>query len=108
MIKKIFKLSILIFIVSCGNDKKVEPEIIQPKKEKIIKEFGFILNNYEVKKDTIDRGDSFGLILEKNELYYPKIFNIVNEVKKVFDIRRVNVGRPVSYTHLTLPTTPYV
>ena len=94
MIKKIFKLFILIFVVSCGNDKKVEPEIIQPKKEKIIKEFGFILNNYEVKKDTIDRGDSFGLILEKNELYYPKIFNIVNEVKKVFDIRRVNVGRP--------------
>ena len=94
MIKKIFKLSILFLIVSCGNDKKVEPEIIQPKKEKIIKEFGFILNNYEVKKDTIDRGDSFGLILEKNELYYPKIFNIVNEVKKVFDIRKVNVGRP--------------
>ena len=94
MIKKIFKLFILLFIVSCGNDKKVEPEIIQPKKEKIIKEFGFILNNYEVKKDTIDGGDSFGLILEKNELYYPKIFNIVNEVKKVFDIRRVNVGRP--------------
>jgi len=94
MIKKIFKLSILIFVVSCGNDKKIEPEIIQPKKEKIIKEFGFILNNYEVKKDTIGRGDSFGLILEKNELYYPKIFNIVNEVKKVFDIRRVNVGRP--------------
>ena len=94
MIKKILKLSILLFIVSCGNDKKVEPEIIQPKKEKIIKEFGFILNNYEVKKDTIGRGDSFGLILEKNELYYPKIFNIVNEVKKVFDIRRVNVGRP--------------
>jgi len=94
MIKKIFKLSILFLIVSCGNDKKVEPEIIKPKKEKIIKEFGFILNNYEVKKDTIDRGDSFGLILEKNELYYPKIFNIVNEVKKVFDIRRVNVGRP--------------
>ena len=94
MIKKIFKLSILFLIVSCGNDKKVEPEIIQPKKEKIIKEFGFTLNNFEVKKDTIDRGDSFGLILEKNELYYPKIFNIVNEVKKVFDIRRVNVGRP--------------
>ena len=94
MIKKFFKLSILLFIVSCGNDTKAEPEIIQPKKEKIIKEFGFTLNNYELEKDTIDRGDSFGLILEKNELYYPKIFNIVNEVKKVFDIRRVNVGRP--------------
>ncbi len=94
MIKKIFKLSILLFLLSCDNDKKVEPEIIQSKKEKIIKEFGFILNDYEVNRDTIDRGDSFGLILEKNELYYPKIFNIVNEVKKVFDIRKVNVGRP--------------
>jgi murein DD-endopeptidase MepM/ murein hydrolase activator NlpD len=94
MIKKIFKLSILFFLLSCGNDKKFEPEIIKPKKEKIIKEFGFILNDYEVNRDTIDRGDSFGLILEKNELYYPKIFNIVNEVKKVFDIRKVNVGRP--------------
>ncbi|MEE2605326.1 MAG: peptidoglycan DD-metalloendopeptidase family protein [Bacteroidota bacterium] len=94
MIKKIFMLSILFLLLSCDNDKKVEPEIIQPKKEKIIKEFGFILNDYEVNRDTIDRGDSFGLILEKNELYYPKIFNIVNEVKKVFDIRKVNVGRP--------------
>jgi murein DD-endopeptidase MepM/ murein hydrolase activator NlpD len=74
--------------------KKLSLKLFNQKKEKIIKEFGFILNNYEVKKDTIDRGDSFGLILEKNELYYPKIFNIVNEVKKVFDIRRVNVGRP--------------
>ena len=56
MIKKIFKLSILLFLLSCDNDKKVEPEIIQSKKEKIIKEFGFILNDYEVNRDTIDRG----------------------------------------------------
>ena len=64
MIKKIFKLSILLFLLSCDNDKKVETELIQSKKEKIIKEFGFILNDYEVNRDTIDRGDSFGLILE--------------------------------------------
>ena len=57
MIKKIFKLSILLFLLSCHNDKKVEPEITQSKKEKIIKEFGFILNDYEVNRDTIDRGD---------------------------------------------------
>ena len=66
MIKKIFMLSILFLLLSCDNDKKVEPEIIQPKKEKIIKEFGFILNDYEVNRDTIDRVDSFVLILEKN------------------------------------------
>ena len=68
-------------------------------KEKIIKEFGFTLNNFNVKKDTIESGDSFGLILEKNNLFYPKIYNIVQETKKVFDIRKINVGRP--YTILS-------
>ena len=87
----------MIFLYSCGeksNETKVE--II---KEKIVKEFGYTLNNYNVKKDTIVSGDSFGLILEKNNLFYPKIFDIVQETKKVFDIRRINIGRP--YTILS-------
>jgi murein DD-endopeptidase MepM/ murein hydrolase activator NlpD len=87
----------LVFLCSCGeksNETKVE--II---KEKIVKEFGYTLNNYNIKKDTIVSGDSFGLILEKNNLFYPKIFDIVQETKKVFDIRRINIGRP--YTILS-------
>ena len=87
----------MVFLYSCGeksNETKVE--II---KEKIVKEFGYTLNNYKVKKDTIVSGDSFGLILEKNNLFYPKIFDIVQETKKVFDIRRINIGRP--YTILS-------
>ena len=28
------------------------------------------------------------------QFFYPKIYNIVNEVKKVFDIRKINTGRP--------------
>ena len=32
------------------------------KKEKIINEFGFVLNDYKVKRDTIQNGDSFGQI----------------------------------------------
>ena len=87
----------MVFLCSCGeksNETKVE--II---KEKIVKEFGYTLNNYNIKKDTIVSGDSFGLILEKNNLFYPKIFDIVQETKKVFDIRRINIGRP--YTILS-------
>ena len=59
----------------------------------------FIVLLFTVKKDTVNRGDSFGLILEKNNLFYPKIYNIVSEVKKVFDIRKINIGRP--YTILS-------
>ena len=73
---------LLVFLCSCGkksNETKVE--IIE---EKIVKEFGYTLNNYNIKKDTIVSGDSFGLILEKNNLFYPKIFDIVQETKKVF------------------------
>ena len=94
---KIIFFLLLIFLYSCGeksNETKVE--II---KEKIVKEFGYTLNNYNIKKDTIVSGDSFGLILEKNNLFYPKIFDIVQETKKVFDIRRINIGRP--YTILS-------
>ena len=88
---------ILILLFSCG-EKNSETKV-EIKKEKIVKEFGFTLNNYNVKKDTISSGDSFGLILEKNNLYYPKIYDIVQETKKVFDIRKINIVRP--YTILS-------
>ena len=90
-------LIIVLLTFSCGEkENETKIEVI---KEKIIKEFGFTLNNFNVKKDTIESGDSFGLILEKNNLFYPKIYNIVQETKKVFDIRKINVGRP--YTILS-------
>ena len=89
--------TILIFLFSCG--EKNSQTNIEIKKEKLIKEYGYTLNNYSVKKDTIESGDSFGLILEKNNLFYPKIYDIVQEAKKVFDIRKINIGRP--YTILS-------
>ena len=89
--------TILIFLFSCG--EKNSQTKIEIKKEKVIKEYGYTLNNYNVKKDTIASGDSFGLILEKNNLFYPKIYDIVQEAKKVFDIRKINIGRP--YTILS-------
>ena len=89
--------TILIFLFSCG--EKNSKASIEIKKEKVIKEYGYTLNNYNVKKDTIESGDSFGLILEKNNLFYPKIYEIVQEAKTVFDIRKINIGRP--YTILS-------
>ena len=89
--------TILIFLFSCG--EKNSQTKIEIKKEKVIKEYGYTLNNYNVKKDTIESGDSFGLILENNNLFYPKIYDIVQEAKKVFDIRKINIGRP--YTILS-------
>ena len=93
---KIFiNLIISILLISCGEKK---PELIPAEivKEKIIKQFGFTLNNYTVKRDTVKSGDSFGSILEDNNLFYPQIYNIVQKAKKVFDVRRINIGKPYS------------
>ena len=71
--------------------KKKIAEIVE--EEKIL-EFGFDLNNYIVKRDTIQKGDSFGEILERNNIGYPQIFNIAEKAKDTFDIRKLHPGKP--------------
>ena len=94
MNKTFLTLIISILLISCGEKKpQLKPEIV---KEKIIKQFGFTLNNYTVKRDTVKSGDSFGSILEDNNLFYPQIYNIVQKAKKVFDVRKINIGKPYS------------
>ena len=91
---KIFvTLLISVLLISCGEKKSEtnKPKIV---KEKIVKQFGYTLNDYTVKRDTVKKGDSFGSILENNNLFYPQIYNIVQKAKKVFDVRRINLGKP--------------
>ena len=57
-------------------------------------EFGFKLNDYKVIRDTIRKGDSFGEILERNKIGYPKIFHIAEKAKDTFDIRNLQIGKP--------------
>ena len=91
---KLFLVIVLIVCVlfSCEKTSKTEPPI--KIKEKIIKQFGYTLNDYYVVKDTVRNGDSFGTILEKNNLFYPQIYNIVQKAKQVYDVRKINIGKP--------------
>ena len=82
----------LLFIISCKNVNSAEASISV--KEKIVEQFGYTLNNFYVLKDTIKSGDSFGSILEKNNLFYPQIYNIVQKAKQVYDVRKINIGKP--------------
>ena len=83
---------VIFFSFSCKKNQKEDvPKIIQ---EKIIKQFGYTLNDFHVVKDTVKNGDSFGTILEKNNLFYPQIYNIVQKAKQVFDVRKINIGKP--------------
>ena len=56
--------------------------------------FGYNLNNYKVVNDTVRSGDSFGVLLERNHLFYPQIHHIAEKTKVVFDVRQLRIGKP--------------
>tara|TARA_R110000868_G_scaffold189484_2_gene432479 strand:- start:1031 stop:2281 length:1251 start_codon:yes stop_codon:yes gene_type:complete len=83
--------------MGCKDDPKpeeVKEEIAVIEEPVETFEFGFKLEDYIVKRDTIRKGDSFGEILERNNVGYPKIFHIAEKAKDTFDIRRLQIGKP--------------
>ncbi|MGC6430267.1 MAG: peptidoglycan DD-metalloendopeptidase family protein [Jejuia sp.] len=100
--KYLIILVVGILFIGCKDDVKPENEAkevaIIEEPEPVV-EFGFNLDNYIVKRDTVKNGDTFGIILERNHVGYPKIFNIAQKAKDTFDIARgLQVGKP--YTML--------
>jgi hypothetical protein len=89
-------LFISISIFSCKQEKEDQnfDELQAFEEPENIYEFGFNLNDFVVKRDTIKSGDSFGVIMERNKLGYPEIFKIVQGAKDSFNIRSLQVGKP--------------
>lgn len=88
----------LMMVLTACNNREEKPEIADNVREerapRIIKEFGYVLNDYEVVRDTIRSGDSFGLILGSHGVDPNKIFEIVNKVRDTFNPRKIILGRP--------------
>ncbi|MCR5861061.1 peptidoglycan DD-metalloendopeptidase family protein [Flavobacterium sp. J372] len=85
---------LLFTLIACNKDKegvKPKPAV---KKEKIVKEFGFTLNDFKVINDTIKSGDTFGKILESEGYGAAAIHNITEKVKDSFDLRDIRAGKP--------------
>ena len=91
-------LAVLV-LTSCKEENTEQPaaEIAQtsPVVETVVaKQFGFELDKFNVKFDTIRRGDSFGELMLQNKVDYPKIHKISQEFKDTFDVRKIRVGKP--------------
>ena len=52
------------------------------------------MEDYKVILDTIKSGESFGVIMDRHHVGYPKINKIAASIKEVFDVRRVRSGKP--------------
>ncbi|MCX2761628.1 M23 family metallopeptidase [Aquimarina muelleri] len=92
-------LLIMVVLFSCNTEKKekktIVPEITKAKKKPpVIKEFGYILDDFNVVKDTIEPGDSFGEILDTHGISRAKVFQITNAIKDTFNVARIQAGKP--------------
>ncbi|QNJ97362.1 peptidase M23 [Constantimarinum furrinae] len=81
-------------IIGCetAKDDIIEEEIVEA--PIIVEEYGYVLNDFNVVRDTIRPGDTFGAILDGNGVTQDKIFEVANKFKDSFDVRRIVVGKP--------------
>ncbi|WP_299120613.1 peptidoglycan DD-metalloendopeptidase family protein [uncultured Winogradskyella sp.] len=98
-LKRLVVIAIVVITTyACKEDNTAEieykKELAEIVEEEKILEFGFDLNHYEFKRDTIKKGDTFGFILERNNVGYPQIYQIAEKAKDTFDIRKLQVGKP--------------
>ncbi|WP_158839479.1 peptidoglycan DD-metalloendopeptidase family protein [Polaribacter sp. L3A8] len=93
--KKIILLLVLITsFSSCKKDVKKPVTVPKKVKPKPVYKFGYKIEDYKVIQDTIRRGESFGAILDRHHVDYPKISEITTSIKDVFDVRRLRAGKP--------------
>lgn len=105
MKKIIAILFVIIGFLSCKNDadKPLSKEKKITVKPKPVYRYGYNLDQFKVIQDTIKSGESFGTILDRHHVFYPKINKIASSIKEVFDVRRVRAGKP--YTILVSKDT---
>ena len=84
-------LLLLLTVVSCNQSEK-KVKIVKP--IPIVVDFGFTLNNFDVIHDTIVDGDTFGSIIQKQNLGNKQVHEIVAKIKDTFDVRILRKGKP--------------
>lgn len=92
--KRLSSLLLLLILVVACNEKEEKKEVLPVKKpDPIIMEFGFKLNDYDVIRDTINSGDTFGSILATQNLGTNKEHEITEKIRDSFNLRNIRVGK---------------
>ncbi|MFM1887950.1 MAG: hypothetical protein RL501_237 [Bacteroidota bacterium] len=84
---------VLSLLISCGKKGEEAPEVPEKPKDSIF--YGFNFNHFEVIKDTVRDGDSFGSIMAQHQVAYPEVHAATQkEYREIFDVRRLRQGQP--------------
>ena len=86
---------LLLTLVACKKEEDTaKPKQAAVKKEPVVKEFGFTLNDFKVVHDTIKSGDTFGKLLGEEGYDAAAIHKITEKIKDSFALRDIRVGKP--------------
>lgn len=96
MQKFIGAIMALMVLVSCKQTKEPVEEIakVEPLEQPPVLHYGFNFEDFNVVHDTVRSGDSFGELMLKNKVDYPKIAAISENYRDTFDVRKIQVGKP--------------
>lgn len=94
MKKALFFLAFILAFSFCTSKEKKPVETVKPTVPKPVYKFGYKIDDYKVILDTIKSGESFGEIMDRHHVEYPKINEIAGSIKEIFDVRRVRAGKP--------------
>ncbi|NDI99599.1 peptidoglycan DD-metalloendopeptidase family protein [Flavobacterium sp. LaA7.5] len=86
---------ILLFtLIACNNEEKQDKQQPIAKKKIVKKEFGFVLDDFTVVNDTIQSGDTFGGLLQKQGYSVTDVHNITQAIRDSFNLRDIRIGKP--------------
>ena len=88
-----FSVLLLAFVFSCTQKQENTTDLQEQKKTKK-SEFGFLYSEFNVVHDTIKSGDTFGSIIEKQNIGDKKVYDIIERVKDTFDVRTMRYNKP--------------
>lgn len=85
---------LLFTLIACKKDEETaKSKQAAVKKDPIIKEFGFTLNDFKVVNDTIENGDTFGKLLGDEGYDAAQVHKVTEAIKDSFDLRDIRVGK---------------
>ncbi|WP_281227517.1 M23 family metallopeptidase [Flavobacterium aquiphilum] len=85
-------LVVLFSLISCNRSEDVVVDQVVLKSKK--SDFGFKFSDFNVVQDSVKSGDTFGSILQNQNIGDKQVFDIVAQVKDTFDVRSIRINKP--------------
>lgn len=93
-LKKIITIiAVLVLLVSCKQDH-IKVDHTKDRNKPIKSEFGFTYADYNVVQDTIRSGDTFGTLLESQNIGNRQVYDIIAKVKDSFNVKTIGLNKP--------------